>query len=38
MKKINLFLDEEQYDELMKIKGDRTWVELVMMLPSLMKK
>ena len=32
MKKINLFLENEQYQKLVKQKGKKTWVEFVMQL------
>ena len=32
MKKVNLFLDDEQYKKLIKKKGKLTWVQFVMRL------
>lgn len=32
MKKVNLFLEDEQYEKLIKAKGDMTWIEFVMTL------
>lgn len=32
MKKVNLFLEDEQYNKLVKLKGEKTWVEFVMTL------
>jgi len=32
MKKVNLFLDDDQHEKLVKAKGDLTWVEFVMQL------
>lgn len=32
MKKVNLFLEEEQYERLIKKKGEMTWIEFVMKL------
>jgi len=30
MKKVNLYLDDDQHERLVKAKGDKTWVEFVM--------
>jgi len=35
MKKINLFLEDEQYEALVKMKGNLTWVEFVMQLAKV---
>ena len=32
MKKVNLFLDDDQYDKLVEKKGNMTWVDFVMTL------
>jgi len=32
MKKVNLFLEDGEYEQLIRIKGNKTWVELVMTL------
>ncbi len=32
MKKVNLFLDDDQHEKLIEKKGDMTWVEFVMKL------
>jgi len=32
MKKVNLFLDDDQYEKLIKKKGELTWVDFVMRL------
>lgn len=32
MKKVNLYLDDDQHERLVKAKGDKTWVEFVMQL------
>jgi len=32
MKKVNLFLDDEQYEKLIAQKGKMTWIEFVMQL------
>lgn len=34
MKKVNLFLDNEQYEKLVLKKGNMTWVEFVMKLAN----
>jgi len=32
MKKVNLYLDDDQHEKLLAKKGDLTWVEFVMQL------
>lgn len=32
MKKVNLYLDDDQHKKLVEAKGDKTWVEFVMQL------
>lgn len=34
MKKVNLYLDDDQHEQLIKAKGDKTWVEFVMQLAN----
>jgi len=34
MKKVNLFLEDEQHEKLLKQKGKLTWVEFVMKLAN----
>jgi predicted CopG family antitoxin len=32
MKKVNLYLEDEEYEKLIKLKGNMTWVDFVMQL------